>query len=75
VAAQAWGRDVQQYKVIDAALGRAERDARQVADAVDEKPSLANGPIPIAFGSSLCATSPDRRIVRVDRDHGRGASA
>lgn len=38
-------RGIQEYKVIDAALGIIERGTYRVADAVDEQPWLPNGPI------------------------------
>ena len=38
---------IQQYKVIDAALGVIERGTWKVADAVAEQPWLPNGPIPL----------------------------
>ncbi|WP_024794939.1 DUF3556 domain-containing protein [Tomitella biformata] len=39
-------KGVQEYKVIDAALGVIERGTYKVADAVNEQPWLPNGPIP-----------------------------
>ena len=39
-------RGIQEYKVIDAALGVIERGTYKVADAVAEQPWLPNGPIP-----------------------------
>lgn len=39
-------KGVQEYKVIDAALGVIERGTYRVADAVNEQPWLPNGPIP-----------------------------
>jgi Transmembrane protein of unknown function (DUF3556) len=39
--------DVQQYQLIDAALGVIERGTWRVADAVREQPWLPNGPIPL----------------------------
>jgi hypothetical protein len=46
VESQAIHRDVQEYKVIDAAVGVIERGTWRVADAVAEQPWLPNGPIP-----------------------------
>nr|WP_271209111.1 DUF3556 domain-containing protein [Rhodococcus wratislaviensis]GLK33567.1 hypothetical protein GCM10017611_04090 [Rhodococcus wratislaviensis] len=43
---QAVHRDVQEYKLIDPALGVIERGTWRVADAVVEQPWLPNGPIP-----------------------------
>ena len=45
VESQPIHKDVQEYKVIDAALGVIERGTYQVADAVAELPWLPNGPI------------------------------
>ncbi|MFW2243179.1 DUF3556 domain-containing protein [Rhodococcus opacus] len=39
-------KGIQQYKVIDAALGVIERGTYKVADAIAEQPWLPNGPIP-----------------------------
>ncbi|WP_072690250.1 DUF3556 domain-containing protein [Rhodococcus marinonascens] len=39
-------KGVQEYKVIDAALGVIERGTYKVADAINEQPWLPNGPIP-----------------------------
>jgi uncharacterized membrane protein YkgB len=47
VESQPIHRKVQQYKVIDAALGVIERGTWQVADLVAEQPWLPNGPIPL----------------------------
>ena len=47
VESQPIHRKVQQYKVIDAALGVIERGTWKVADAVNEQPWLPNGPIPL----------------------------
>ncbi|MFE3446076.1 DUF3556 domain-containing protein [Nocardia sp. NPDC059180] len=47
VESEAFGSGVQQYKLIDAALGVIERGTWKVADAVAEQPWLPNGPIPL----------------------------
>ncbi|NEW39836.1 DUF3556 domain-containing protein [Nocardia cyriacigeorgica] len=47
VESEAFGSGVQQYKLIDAALGVIERGSWKVADAVAEQPWLPNGPIPL----------------------------
>ena len=47
VESQPVHRDVQEYKVIDAALGVIERGSWKVDDAVKEQPWLPNGPIPL----------------------------
>jgi hypothetical protein len=46
VESQAVHRDVQEYRLIDPALGVIERGTWRVADAVAEQPWLPNGPIP-----------------------------
>ncbi|MBV9321899.1 MAG: DUF3556 domain-containing protein, partial [Mycobacterium sp.] len=61
VESQAWGSSVQHYKVIDAALGVIERGTWKVADAVNEQPWLANGPIPTKVTWSL-AHPPARSV-------------
>ena len=48
---------VQQYKVIDAALGVIERGTWKVADAVAEQPWLPNGPIPLEVTWTRAASS------------------
>lgn len=47
VESQPIQRRVQEYKVIDAALGVIERGTWNVEDAVNEQPWLPNGPIPL----------------------------
>jgi hypothetical protein len=47
VESQAIHSKVQNYKVIDAAIGVIERGSWNVAEAVDEQPWLPNGPIPM----------------------------
>jgi uncharacterized membrane protein YkgB len=47
VESQSIRRRVQEYKVIDAALGVIERGTWNVEDAVQEQPWLPNGPIPL----------------------------
>jgi uncharacterized membrane protein YkgB len=77
VESQAWGSKVQQYKVIDAALGVIERGTWKVSDAVAEQPWLPNGPIPTEVTWSLVAKSSTTRprMVRDDEDHDHGALA
>lgn len=47
VESEAFGSGVQQYQLIDAALGVIERGTWKVTDAVAEQPWLPNGPIPL----------------------------
>jgi hypothetical protein len=77
VESQAWGSKVQQYKVIDAALGVIERGTWKVSDAVAEQPWLPNGPIPTEVTWSLVAkrSTTRPRMVRDDEDHDHGALA
>jgi hypothetical protein len=56
---------VQQYKVIDAALGVIERGTWDVADAVKEQPWLPNGPIPLNVTWTHPATPPADRSEAV----------
>ncbi|MFI6942839.1 DUF3556 domain-containing protein [Streptomyces sp. NPDC050418] len=51
-------KDVQEYRVIDAALGVVERGTWKVADAVAEQPWLPNGPIPL----TVTWTHPDHPV-------------
>ncbi|MGA7051495.1 MAG: DUF3556 domain-containing protein [Mycobacterium sp.] len=71
VESEALGSGVQQYQLIDAALGVIERGTWKVADAVAEQPWLPNGPIPIQASWSLRGTN----AARADQDHGHGALA
>ena len=71
VESEALGSGVQQYQLIDAALGVIERGTWKVADAVAEQPWLPNGPIPIQVSWSLRGTN----AARADQDHGHGALA
>ena len=52
---------IQQYKVIDAALGVIERGTWKVADAVAEQPWLPNGPIPLQVTWSRTRTDRSTR--------------
>ncbi|MGW0018072.1 DUF3556 domain-containing protein [Rhodococcus sp. NPDC003382] len=56
-------RGVQEYKVIDAAVGVIERGTYKVADAVAEQPWLPNGPIPFDVQWTM-----DRRGAHRDAD-------
>jgi uncharacterized membrane protein YkgB len=67
VESQAWGSNVQHYKVIDGALGVIERGTWKVADAVAEQPWLPNGPIPTQVTWSLTG---NRKGLRDEQDHG-----
>ena len=73
VESQAIRERVQQYKVIDAALGVIERGTWNVADAVNEQPWLPNGPIPLQVTWSRGA---DQRTGRTERRlrHDAGSS-
>jgi uncharacterized membrane protein YkgB len=67
VESQAWGSNVQHYKVIDGALGVIERGTWKVADAIAEQPWLPNGPIPTQVTWSLTG---NRKGLRDEQDHG-----
>ncbi|MFD9669701.1 DUF3556 domain-containing protein [Rhodococcus sp. NPDC059968] len=54
-------KSIQEYKVIDAALGVIERGTYKVADAIAEQPWLPNGPIP--FEVHWTAGPPERQIL------------
>jgi hypothetical protein len=58
-------RRVQQYKVIDAALGVIERGTWNVVDAVKEQPWLPNGPIPLNVTWTRPVTPPADRSEAV----------
>jgi uncharacterized membrane protein YkgB len=60
VESQPWASKLQQYKVIDAALGVIERGTWKVADAVEEQPWLPNGPIPLQVTWSATDKKQDR---------------
>jgi len=60
VESQAVHRDVQEYKVIDPALGVIERGTWRVADAVAEQPWLPNGPIPTRVTWTRACTGSSR---------------
>ena len=84
VESQAVHSKVQDYKVIDAALGVIERGTWKVADAVPEQPWLPNGPIPLQVTwrapvqerpassgrGSWASTSPRGRTPHEHRDRG-----
>jgi Transmembrane protein of unknown function (DUF3556) len=65
VESQPIHRRVQQYKVIDAALGVIERGTWDVADAVNEQPWLPNGPIPLTVTWTQPVTPPADRSEAV----------
>lgn len=56
-------RGIQEYKVIDAAVGVIERGTYKVADAVAEQPWLPNGPIPFDVQWTM-----DRKSTHRDTD-------
>lgn len=57
VESQPIHRQIQHYKVIDAALGVIERGHWNVADAVNEQPWLPNGPIPLTVTWSRASSA------------------
>jgi hypothetical protein len=65
VESQPIHRRVQQYKVIDAALGVTERGTWNVTDAVKEQPWLPNGPIPLNVTWTRPVTPPVDRSEAV----------
>ncbi|HUO37108.1 MAG TPA: DUF3556 domain-containing protein, partial [Mycobacterium sp.] len=65
VESQPIQRKIQQYKVIDAALGVIERGTWHVEDAVNQQPWLPNGPIPLNVAWTRPATPPSDRFGAV----------
>lgn len=66
VESQPIHRGIQNYQVIDAALGVIERGTWKVADAVAEQPWLPNGPIPLDVTWSREQPSPAPARVAVE---------
>ena len=67
---------MQNYKVIDAAIGVIERGSWNVAEAVNEQPWLPNGPIPTNVTWRLEPSTPAAAAPAPgDDDHGARISA